>query len=62
LSGIGAETLPRVAQASKSARAHAGVGKLTIHCAPKRSMHMPKYGPHGALAIGIVTFPAVAGH
>ena len=32
-----------------------------IHCTPKRSTHMPKYGPHGAFASGIVTLPPVLG-
>jgi len=36
---------------------HAGCGRLTIHCTPKRSAHMPKYGPQGALARGIATRP-----
>ena len=42
---------------TSSPRPYAGVGKLTIHCVPKRSAHMPKYGPHGAFAIGMATFP-----
>ena len=35
---------------------HTGWGKLTIHCTPYGSTHMPKYSPQGAFASGIVTF------
>jgi hypothetical protein len=44
-------------EASFDRRSQAGPVRLTIHCTPNRSVHIPKYGPHGAFAIGIRTTP-----